>query len=866
MKTVEKIKKMVALGMGLTMVGATVFGASALQLSDYPKPFVVNGTPASNLAIVVGDDAAASDTLGAVDIIQGLQAAAVSTEAGSGSGPRVRVLGDSVEIGTPTDLLELNESLGDVRKTLTEFDLNMLKGGSITTRRGVTKYNQYINLPFNETVASDTVLNVDSSSSRVIFDEDEFDNVGHFLHWKDGQTLFQWVLEFEEGLTSDVEGIRLRDLEDRNVNVLGTEYAIVATQFNTSARSARLDLLGGPVYDALGEGDKKTYTLDGREYEVEVVVISETAGEVLLKVNGQALPRLRSAETEPAADGTLVGIRDIIATGKDTQSSVVRFYLGASDIELRDTLYNDSSYTTAGAIINNEVIEDADVRIRAADTGSNRLTLSDVAYRLRSDALVGDMFVPPGHGVREYLDEPEGMIAPYWDIRYEGLLDTGTTLFKLNPIGRDEYKLEFTNQEGLHYVVPFMSTRQDGSLRFGDFTSNRARDLRFMEGDNADDHTVRLQDYFVLSDIETGTVNAKRLTNTSNGGSSGLPSFLTGQTDNTAFTRVLKYESVDTTNKVLTFTDLATGTKQVTYDDANNSNLVVGGITYTLHVLPFSTSEANLSVDLDGDGSRFNGTSILSLEGGGLFLFAGNASPHSIWNPKGAGIVSGPRGFSMVTLSKQFDESSGDEAIGIAVEKRANNRIGLNRSLFTNLNMLFLTSEPEIAQALTKYGAFWELFDPLTTDTPEELTIEYPMSQRGVQVFVTSGQVSVEQVAGGENQRVNPIQVGVSKLASEVADMKAWNAIVVGGPCANPLAAELMGNPEKCWEAVPENKAIVRLYEHTNGNVALLVAGRSAMNTRMAARALQTGKLAGVAAKEATVSGTSVSQIDVMAA
>ena len=61
-------------------------------------------------------------------------------------------------------------------------------------------------------------------------------------------------------------------------------------------------------------------------------------------------------------------------------------------------------------------------------------------------------------------DEPEGMIAPVWDIRYEGLLDTGVTTIKFNPIGRDEYKLEFTNQEGLNYVVPFISARRPSTL------------------------------------------------------------------------------------------------------------------------------------------------------------------------------------------------------------------------------------------------------------------------------------------------------------------------------------------------------------------------------------------------------------------
>ena len=85
MKAMKAIKKMVALGMGLTMVGATIFGASALNLSDYPVPFIVNGTPASNLAIIVGDQADGSDVVGAVDIIQSLQAQAVIRSAAPGA-------------------------------------------------------------------------------------------------------------------------------------------------------------------------------------------------------------------------------------------------------------------------------------------------------------------------------------------------------------------------------------------------------------------------------------------------------------------------------------------------------------------------------------------------------------------------------------------------------------------------------------------------------------------------------------------------------------------------------------------------------------------------------------------------------------
>lgn len=854
MKTLEKVKKMVALGIGLSMVGATVFGASAMKLSDYPAPYVVDGVPASNLAIIVGDEAEASDTIALGEIMQGLQTAAViKTPIAGGGGARVQLLGDSVEVGTPTNLLELKETIGYVRETLTEFDLNILKGGSITTKRGVTKYNQYLN--YNNTK--------EFESNKVIFTEDEFDNVGHFFYVKDGSVLFEWELEFEEGLTSDISGTSLVDLDDRDVNVLGTEYAIVSTYFNNDSNKARIEMLGGPVFDALGEGDKKTYTVNGKEYEVEVIIISETAnsgaGEVLIKVNGQTLPKMKAAETEPLANGVLVGIRDIIPTGKDTQSSVVRFYLDATKIEMEDSNYTDSSFTVAGTTINNERIEDSMVQIKMNyNSGLQQATIQDIRYDLKSDALFGDLYVPPSHGTREYLDEPEGMLAPVWDMKYEGLIDTGSTTIKLNPIGRDEYKLEFTNQEGLTYVVPTLSARQDGNLRWGSYGSSAQRALYFIEANTSYDKPIKLYDYFVLSNINEPVANAT------------CPALFQGSkpadsnTDNTAFTRIVKFDQVDTNNHVLTFTDLATGTKQIPYDTSTQTaDLIVGGIRYKVYL---NDTNSSIAVDLNGDADVALDVAIMGAEGGALIVLGNNYSQDTGYAGQSSYATINTSS-TITTLKKQFDERTTHETTCIVFETRTGSKIGINKNGFTGLLFPFryLTSNPEIAQAMSEYGTFWELYDPSTVDTPEELTIEYPLSERGVQVFVTAGQVQATESSQGVTEKVQPLPVGASKLASEVADVTMYNAIVVGGPCANPVAAELMNFPDPCWESVPQNQAIVRLYEHANKNVAMLVAGRTALNTRQAARALLTGQLSKVDSKEATVSGTSLTDVSVKA-
>ena len=75
-----------------------------------------------------------------------------------------------------------------------------------------------------------------------------------------------------------------------------------------------------------------------------------------------------------------------------------------------------------------------------------------------------------------------------------------------------------------------------------------------------------------------------------------------------------------------------------------------------------------------------------------------------------------------------------------------------------------------------------------------------------------------------------------------------------------------MGDPQPCSKDFTEGEAWLKLYEN-NGNVALLVAGFSALDTRRASRVVANykqyaGKLKG---KEVVVSGTTLTDITVAA-
>ncbi|MBW3002531.1 hypothetical protein KY338_05225 [Candidatus Woesearchaeota archaeon] len=883
------IKKIVALGVGLTMVGATVFGASAWSLADYPAPFVKDGLPDPNLAIVIGDQADGSDVVGAMDVQGNLQQEAkvvVKTTTPAVGG--VVVTGDAAEVGSTSDLLEINETIGDVRETFTEVDLDMLKGGQIVTNRGSTEYNQYLRFPV-------LTAGVYPPSGAVIFDEDERDKVGHYLYWRANRQLYQWELEFEEGLRSRISPATLaapgpydlEDLEDKDLFMLGQPFVVVDTDLFTpvapnNLTSLTIDLMGGAVAGILGENDKETYVVDGKEYEVEVLVISETSangeGSVKFRVNGEITSELRDGETDVLADGTQIGIRDILATGKDIQKSIVQFYIGAYKVSFTDRNTTDTLFEQSGTEVNEETIEDSNISIRGSLTGfGNEYELTSVRYNLQADAVLGDVYIPPGTGLREQLDEPEGMLTPFWDIRYEGLMDTGVTIVRWDARGSREYDLEFTNQEGIMYDTPLISNK-GANFYWGDDDDR----LWFTEGSNNATPTswpIARRDYFILSDCLVTPYNTA----------------IAGNNDNTCFTHVLRYNSIDTANRRLTFTDLATGTRETTYDAITcQANLVVGGVTYLVEVDPTGAAcgatTTDLVIDLNANavaGAQFTrGEQVLvALQGEGLLHFNTSECVRGAANRPSAGVptwdwlnctVNNTNAtMELITLAKEFDEAQFDESVNVTIEARANNRIGLKGNTPSGITDLVwrrttffgpfdLEENEDLEHAMTGYGVFLEVYRPQSSTQAEDLTAEYPLSQRGARVFVTGGQVSVaDVVGGGTSEQIQPIQLGTAKLASEIADITQWNAIVVGGPCANPIAAQLMGNPDPCWESIPENKAIVKLYTHANGRVALLVAGRTAKNTRQGCRAVATGQVTSVAGTSAMVSGTSLTDTTV---
>jgi len=914
MRLRKAIKKIVALAAGMSMLGTTILGATAADLSNFPAPFIKDG--AFNGVIVVGDSAAASDVVGSVDIATSLQFSATTTTAvrvpGAASG--VTLMGDAVEVGTPADLLEIGEDVGEVRETITEVETDALKGGLIITDEGATEYNQYLRF-------KDTETNI-TNNGKVLFtaNDDRQKKVADFLYIAEGtnesDAVFEFQLEFEEGLESEVDTTKndLKDLEDKELNVLGTPFTVVETDIRMNTYEVTLELIAGEALDTLQEGETKTYTIDGIDYEVEVLVIADTAnngdGSVKFRVNGEVSDALTDGETDVLADGLEIGIREIMPNeAGDVTQDLVEFFLGANKIKLQDKEYIDAAFEQ-GVEVTGEDIEDAYVKIAASNLSTSVVEISDIKYRLIADALPGtsDIYIPAGHGLRQYLDEPEGMLSPGWDIKYEGLMNTGVSVIRLDPRGDDEYTLEFENRQGQEFKIPLI-TNEGGTTKYGDDDD----DLIFAEGvintsvANCTNHTIGRRYNMTYNVSVAGSYAACNFNIGDN--DYFVVSDMGKAWDETAFSHVLRYGSIDTSNNQISFEDEGSGsTRTVIYQAEASINatlgkgeLVVGGNSYTVYVLDNSSANYPLAIDQNNDGDVGINESGLSygttnnyltlaegrreeiritVQGGGILdLGAGNKSDSGDLFYSGQAVTKGVINLTLVTLNSEFDENGpynagGDESVNITVQVRANNEIGLD----TNPDGVTLRSPDEDDDhklGMTPYGVWFDLYDEKGSSEAETLTIEYPLSQRGAQVFVTFGATKRAEAGGGGGEItttvVTPIEVGAAKLASEVSNVKATNAIVVGGPCANAAAADLIGVAQSIPEclgglSLEAGEAVIKLYEQTNGNVAMLVAGATAMDSRRAARVVANAEDYALTGKEVKVTGTSLTDISVSVA
>jgi len=804
MRLRKAIKKIAALGVSAAFVGATILGAaSAATLADYPSPFV--GAGKFTGVMVVGDKAAAEDVIGVTDIATSLQYAS-SVAAGSAGGVTVSVEGDAWRVGTSSKKLEMApnnkstaqgagefESIKDIQNNIEEDELDALADGEVINDKGTAGYNQY--LDFKE-----------SATAYVKLLESDDDEVADFLYIEDGDQIAKYHLEFKASFQSDVEdsngdsttvGTYLSDYEDETLTMVGKEYEIVKARRATtvSTGNVELTLMGGAVKDTLQEGETKTYTVNGIDYEVTVLVITDlsTNNKVKFSVNGESTDALMDGQTHRLSDGSQIGVAELLPNeAGDVSQDLVTFYVGADKLVLKDTDISAIGQGEQTLEAGSEKIDGTTVIIDGTNSTSSSalISIDNIYLNVTADE---DLFVPAGGKVSEYMDEPQGLLS--WDISYEGLEDVGTEMIEIETSGSRKYDLRFRDGNGNDVSLPLAYAVTATTLKTGD------NDDELIMNET---HIISKNDYFIVADEN-------------------------GQDAGREVAYALRYKGADKSsgdNPVIKFDLLGEGSIERTYKEQGgttaDASLKLGGATFKIENHTASiASNFDIKVDLDSSGTI--GTNIIDVEtSAGARIAIDNSSANYMVLTISTPNTNDYDNFKPTDLQYNISPTTGNEVRLAQLDGYA---------------LVSPDDEDDTSYGYTTMGAKITYNAP--SSNPQTLDIGYPSEQRLPMVFVTAGVTTISSAsASGEAVTIQKIEVGATKLASEVTDIAAQNVIAVGGPCANAVAAEAMGNPADCTAGFEAGKGMLELFDTGAGNVALVVAGYSAMDTRNTAQVL----------------------------
>ncbi len=863
----KTIKRIVALGTGATMLGATMMGAvAAADLKDYPGMFINKDTGAFNALIVVGDGVASSDVIGAVEVATNLQyQARVKKTVSTGGGSTVSVSGDAKKVEESTNKLEFNENMTSIRTSVIAGDLNALSDGSINNEYGTFDYKQVLNLPKGR-----VIFVKDTSNSAELHDDDVATD---YLLVPQGSEGYRLKVTFSPALKSDHNtggSGYLEDIRNKKIKLLGKEYSILKAG-HTAQNSISLTLMAGAVSDIMSEGETKTYTLGGKEYEVTLDFVG--SAESKFTVNGQVTDGLEETETFRLSDGIEIGVVDILSQEFAGGTRKVEFNLGANKLVFADT---NTISTTSGGTVTIGTEDSSNVKVDIKTSGDGGVTSGADVFISSIELYYNpseDLYMAKGETasqVADLVEDEKGVfILNGFDFRYEGLSLDSPEEIKIRSASNNDYKLEFTNKAGASYSTPvWAQATASTNITVGDNIGSSVRKLNIFENRSLSDEDLfivsknKYSRILQLKDIDPGSNNTN--SNEVQGDDSGK----------------IKFKDLGSQDLI-----------EVSYSSLGG-DLVLDGNTYKVN-LSRDAQSAFVWVDMDGSGNgdvNESTTIVNSLytKNEGIIQLGVRNTSNTV-NVPGAGTYSddgiAELGYNMsyVIFSSEDDEDNVKTNVTLVFGRNGDNELDVTRIEGTDISSnrvgttytyedyvynATVTDTGSLTQPAYGYKIVWD--QKGSGNDQDDVTITYPDNQVRANVFVTSGLVSTSSTDAAEGvvtyYETTPISVGAAVLASEAGDVKSKNVILVGGPCANAAAATVMGNPQPCFQGFEAGKAMLKLYEN-NGNIALLVAGESAADTRRASRVLAMYDKYATQLKgtEVEVAGTSFTDISVSA-
>lgn len=546
----------------------------------------------------------------------------------------------------------------------------------------------------------------------------------------------------------------------------------------TNTATSEITLFGSDDTEYLNLNEPKTFTVDGKAYKVEVTGGNSdaTPAEIIVAVNG--VSKTVSEGDSETINGLEIFAKDVFVTNIPTLSAAATLFIGSNEIVLPAAAANP---TWTDVEIGGETINGLESKVYAT-TDNNDVTA--FAFRYKPTDLANDI---SGFDETNWLEAGQSITDPLFgafEVLFNGgnyaLDDEAKTPIKVTG-GDNELTLEFVNEDGdAISFAPFILDGSNIELR------------NTTEGDGwvgaiAAANALGDGDIFA---VEEGTAT----------------SMTTSVFEVTGFTTE---SSVD----VVRLKNLGTGQTE-TY--ANGDELV-DGVTIDALTAGDSFSLSDATVDILYTDGGLNTIDLSDPSVGGTAVDI-NITEGDLDQVTTAGVFA-------LNLSKDATDAEFDVSLFVAAGTTDGDSDDGNNFEYTLSEFgTYIVSEIDESN-------YVQLYMPIDKDAEVHYEVFFAPTDATV---TTTGGSSVTTTT------VNPIAVGAAVLDTSVnLATESKNLIVVGGPCANSVAAALLQTAaDSCAAGFTPGKAIIQLFDTPANKVAMLVAGYEATETQAASRAV----------------------------
>lgn len=780
----KTIKKIISLGFGVLMVGATLTGAlaSGLSLSDYPSMFLDENNN-FNGVLVVGADAKAEDVIGITNIATSLQQSAVNKTTVQTS--ETASVTEGYELCNHN--LYLGTSIAECEPSIDDVDLDLLADELYHDAEGENdndeKYTQQI--LFSDTNTGNFVFTQDDDDAPVANGYLFIDNTHHYL--------YKYKLQFDSGVTVDSEQYG-DDLEGTELKIQDTTFVITDVKVSGS-QITQIEAQSGDTTVWLSEGETVTRTIDGVEHDIELVDVdadaSSNGGSCGFKIDGTTV-WVDVKDTE-MVNGVSLGVIDAKRVNIEAQNQdVCEVAIGSEKL----TIVNDNEMK-----INNENVDgthcDIDSKADGSDINFKGFDISWASENPEIYMNAGDEFIDPIFGNFKFV--------------FAGVETRGTEQILFN-VGGSDGSVMFSNEDGTLVELPVAAS--------GNTQSGEATNEPVYFGNEAPVGSSANQDELVYLEGET-------CTGVTNVVDCQGAMFLVVEPVK-AEAHLVQITNIDINDNEINFDDLTYGTSDddVSYTDGSESSIELKSAG-NIKLLINESAKTVLFSDIGSE----DGAEIKTENRAVLEVVNGDTDSQVF---EGIGF-------------NEFDDGSlpdsdyvSDMYVEIVYDDSVDNNLEVLQDSVDVLDSSYGYGFFDESEDDSDYKVFMTNKGSLVTYDQKDnqyLSIEHPYDTAYASVYISPTEAEVSD--GSVVQTVvNPIEVSSVKLDSEIEDVQAQNLILVGGSCANSVVAELMGNPSDCTKmGIKSGQALIKLFE--NGEyVALVVAGQDAMDTRLASEIL----------------------------